>query len=103
VLLEVQAIGIRRDVGEQAEVELGHEAPAPLADLPAPHLQPVLVHARRNAVGRHHLEGRRMEGAGAQVVRKRRLGFADHHRHALARERQRAHQSRRPGARDHHR
>ena len=95
--------GIRRDVGEQAEVELGHHAAAPAAHLPAAHLQPVLVHARRDAVGRHHFLRRRMEAAGAQVVGQRRLGFAHHHAHALAGERQRAHQPGGPGARDHHR
>ena len=39
MLLEVQAIGIRRDVGDEAEVELRDELAAQVADLPVPHLR----------------------------------------------------------------
>jgi len=42
MLLEVQAVGIGRDVGEQAEVEFRHHAAAPAADLPLSHLQPAV-------------------------------------------------------------
>ena len=101
MLLEMQPIRIGRDVGEQVEIEGGLELAAAVADLPMPHLQAGLVHARRDAVGRHHLERRRMEGAGAQVVRERGLGFEQDHRDALPAERERAHQPGRAGTRDH--
>ncbi len=103
MLLEVQAVRVRRVAGQDPEVELGDHAAAPAADLPAAHLQAVLVHALGDAVGRHHFLRRRVERAGAQVVREARLGFAHHDAHALARKRERAHQAGGTGSGDHNR
>src|SRR5262249_19557007 len=87
-------------VGEAAEVELGNELAGVVANLPVPHPDPGLVHARRDAVRRHHLERRRMEGAGAQVMRERGLALQHDDRNALPAERERAHQTGRAGPRD---
>jgi hypothetical protein len=100
VLLEVEPVGIWRDVAEQAEIEFRDQVAAPVANLPAAHRDRGLVHPLGDAVGRHHFLRRRVEGASAQVMRQPGLRFAQDDRHALLAERQRGHQAGRAGAGD---
>jgi hypothetical protein len=97
MLLEVEAVRVARQVGDQAEVELDDEALLAIADLPARHLHADAVHLRGDAEGLEHLEGRRMEGAGARIERQPGFGLDHLHRHALVCERQRDAQADRPG------
>ncbi len=89
VLLEMKAVRVGREVGDQAEIPLDDHAFPAVADLPARHLDADLVHRLGDAEGREHLERRRMERPGALIQRQRRLGLDHLHRHALVRERER--------------
>ena len=85
--------------------ERSHSAITPLvaiAVLPARHLDPGAMHLVGDAVRRHHLERRRMEGAGAQIVGKRGFRLEHEHRHVAARQRERGKEADRAGAGDDH-
>src|SRR6185503_7039908 len=100
VLLEVEAERVRREVRDQAEVPLDDHALLAVADLPARHLDAVLQHLVGDAVGRQHLEGRRMIGARALVDGQRRLLLEHLHRDVLPGERERGGEADRAGADD---
>ncbi len=98
VLLEMQPVGVRRVGGEQFKIELGDQVARLVADLPVAHLDARLQHARGDAIGRHHVQRRRMKGARAQVARQRRFSLKQHDGNILAPQRQRAHQAGRAGS-----
>jgi hypothetical protein len=99
VLLEMQPIGIRREVGDLAQIPLDDDALAPVADLPARDLDRGLVHLLGDAVGRHQLERGRVVGPGAQVYGERRLRLEHHHAHVPLGQRERREQTDRSRAR----
>ena len=89
VLLEMKAVRVGGEVGDQAEIPLDDHAFPAVADLPVRHLDADLVHRLGDAERREHLERGRMVRAGALVERERGLGLDHLHRHALVGERER--------------
>ena len=102
MLLEVQPVGIGREIGDLGHVPLDDKAVLAVPELPARHLDRRLVHVVRDAVRRHHLERRRVVSAGAQVDREVGLRFEHEHADVARRERERRQQADRPGAGDDH-
>ena len=76
----MQPIGIGRFVGDQAEIEFGHHALDPIAHLPNRHLDAGCMHGIANAERGQHLDRRRVERTGAQVVRQAGFGLQDQDR-----------------------
>jgi hypothetical protein len=99
-LLEVEAVGVRREVGDQAEVPLDDHALASVADLPVRHLDAGAVHRLGDAVGLEHLERRGVERSRAVIGGERGLGLDHAHRHALGGERERGGEADRAGPDD---
>ena len=100
-LLALEPVGVRRDVGDASEVELGDAARA----LPVlkggglePHGQKIVQHPG----GGQHVEGGRMEGGGPQRFRQRGLCFQHGHRHPVLRQVQRHHEPHGSGSRHQH-
>ena len=82
VLLALQPIGIRRDVGEHAEVELGNHAFVTAAKLPLRADDPKFVQPVGNAAWREHLHSRRMKCRGTRIFVRFRAAFQHSDRHS---------------------
>ena len=97
-LFALHAIGMTGDVGDHAEIELGQHAVLLASILERRRHQPLCDQRLRGAEPVEHVEGRWMKGRGARFLAEIRASLEDGHRHAVAHEVGRRHQTDRPGA-----
>ena len=98
----MQPIRIWREVGEEAEIELGDGAATPVANLPGPDGNARRDHLLRDAVRFEHFERRWMKRAGARIDRERRFLLDHDDGYSSARQAERDREPDRSGAGDKH-
>ena len=99
-LLALQPVGVGGVVLQQAEVEGGDRPGRAVPELPFRADQPHRQHRLHHAEPVQHVERRRVEGRGAEIIRQVALGLDDGDGDALLRQRRRRHQADRPRPRD---
>ena len=100
VLLALDPVGVARLVGDEGEVEDGPAAGLHVEDLPG---RRFLAHGDEGLADTKLIEiveGRRMEGRGAQVDGKAVGSLQNHGRHSFPSKPQRTHQTDRPCTHD---
>ncbi len=101
-LLTLEAIGMPGPIGDQVQVENDPFAGLVNAVLPLGHRMSQGQQPRRDTVLVQHIQGRRMEGGGAQVLTQGRLRLEHRDRDTPLRQEQSAAQPHRPRADDQH-
>ena len=99
-LLALHPVGVAGCIGDGTEIERGQHPMAPAAILEPRSRQSLRDQRRRGAELVEHVEGRRVEGRGAQLLAQVGTGLEHRDRHAVAHETRGRHQSHRPGAGD---
>ena len=97
-LLALHAIGVFRDVGDGAEIELRQHTVVLAAVLERRRHQTLRNQRRRGAESIEHIKGRRMKGRGARFLAQVAPGLEHGHGHAAAHQVGRCHQADRPRA-----